>query len=144
MHTWQYGLNTVLFWKLYQVNGLAHSCLLEKSLSCSSYLLVNFRYAFSNSVGTYEAGATSSTVNGPAETSTSEQTLNEKGSAEESKVDMNSSDESSHVGSTAGGAQDSDKENTDAEKEAEECENSNGRVSLPHLLNPPWGNCTLI
>ena len=47
---------------------------------------------------------------------------------EEVEVNMNSGDERSHVGSTAADPQDSDKEDnhSDVDKEAEECENSNG------------------
>ena len=41
-------------------------------------------YTFPYSVGSSAGGATSSTVNVPAEISTSEQTLNEEGRAEES------------------------------------------------------------
>ena len=112
------------FLEAQQVNGLVHSSFLKRSLSYSLYLLVSCSYAFSYSVGTSPAGATSSTVNVPAHTSTSKQTLHEEGRAKESKVDMDSTDESSHVESTTGGPQDSDKEGTDAEKEAQKCENS--------------------
>lgn len=71
------------------------------------------------------AGATS-TVNVPAGAPTSEQTMNEEGRTEELEVDMDSNDEGSHMGSTAAGPQDTDKEDTDVEKKAEECESSNG------------------